>query len=63
MVYNQRFLPVIVIIQVKHGGAEVVQEEALGSFIAWVKGINNDGLRAFDLTATERATLTIRILP
>lgn len=62
MVYNQRFLSVIVIIQVQHGGAEVVQEVALGPFVAWVKRINNDGLGAFDLTATERATLTIRIL-
>lgn len=62
VVNDQRFLSVIIIVQVQHRGAEVVQEEALGPFIAWVKWIHNDGLSPFDLTATEWATLTIGIL-
>ncbi len=43
MVYNQRILSVIVIVQVQHGGAEVVQEEAPGPFVAWVKRITMMG--------------------
>lgn len=62
VVYDQWFLSVIIVIHVQHRGVEVVQEEALGSFIAWVKRIHNDGLSPFDLTATEWATLTVGIL-
>lgn len=62
MVYDQQFLPVIIIIRVQQGRAEVVQVEAFGPFVAWVKRIHNDGFSPFDLTAAERATLTIRIL-
>lgn len=63
MVYDQQSIPVIIIIRVQQGGAEVVQVEAFGPFVTWVKRIHNDGLSPFDLTAAERATLTIRILP
>lgn len=40
----------------------MVQEEAFGALMSWVKGIHNYRLCAFDLTATEWTTLTIRFL-
>lgn len=39
-----------------------VQEEAFGPLVPWVKGIHDDGLCAFDLTAAEWTTLTVGFL-
>lgn len=58
-IHDQAVLSVLVLIQLQQGAAELVQEEALGALISGVKGINNDGLSAFDLTTTERTALTI----
>lgn len=61
-IHDQAVLSVFLIIQLQHGAAVLVQEEALGAIISWVKGIHNYGLCAFDLTTTERTTLAIRFL-
>lgn len=58
-IHDKTVFSVFLIIQVQQGGALLVQEEALGALISWVKGIHNNGLCAFDLTATERASLAI----
>lgn len=61
-IHDQAVLSVFILIQLQHGAAVLVQEEALVALISRVKGIHNDGLCAFDLTATERTTLAIWLL-
>lgn len=61
-VHDQAFLPVLIIIQLQHGAAVLIQEEAFVALVSRVKRIHDDGLRAFDLTTTERTTLTVRFL-
>lgn len=61
-VHDQAFLPFLVVIQLQHGAAVLIQEEAFRSLVPRVKRVHDDGLRAFDLTTTERTTLTVRFL-
>lgn len=61
-IHDQAVLSVLVVIQLQHGAAVLVQEEAFGALVSWVKWIHDNGLRAFDLTAAERTTLAIRFL-
>ena len=63
-VHDQGVLAVIVVVQVQHGGHEVVEKDALAA-VAGVQGVervHDDGLRALDLTAAERASLSVRLL-
>lgn len=61
-VHDEAFLPFLVVIQLQHGAAMLIQEEAFCALVPWVKRVHDDGLRAFDLTTTERTTLTVRLL-
>lgn len=62
-VHHQGLLSIIIIIQVKHGDAERVNDAAApGPFISGIKGIHDDGLSSFYFTATEGAALAIRLL-
>lgn len=58
-IHDQAVVSVFLIIQLQHGAAVLVQEEALVAFISWVKGIHDYGFCAFDLTTTEWTTLAI----
>lgn len=61
-VHDQAVVAVLVIVQLQHGAAVLVQEEALGTLVSRVKRVHNYGFCAFDLTATKGAPLTIRLL-
>lgn len=61
-VHDQAVVAVLVIVQLQHRAAVLVQEEALGALVSRVKRIHNYGFCAFDLTTAERTTLTIRFL-
>lgn len=59
-IHHQGLLSVIIIIQVKHGHSKGVDDAtAPGTFISWIKGVHDYGLRSFYFTATEGAALAV----
>lgn len=62
-VHHQGLLSIVIVVQVKHGDAERVNDAAApGPFVSGIKGIHDDGLSSFYFTATEGAALAIRLL-